>query len=74
MLAALFVILASLNGLAHKLKEVPMHEKSEEAKSKTCVVKRCLTKLAKPTAYIFDVVWAIGAGAVAATVSPLSIH
>ncbi len=51
-----------------------MHKKSEEAKSKTCVVKRRLTNLAKPTAHIFDVVWAIGAGAVAATVTPLLIH
>ncbi len=51
-----------------------MHKESKESKSKTCVVKRCLTSLAKPTAYIFDVVWAIGASAVAAMVSPLPIH
>ena len=73
-LVALFVIMVSLNWLSHKLKEVPMYKKSEETKSKTCVVKCCLTVLAKPTAYIFDVVWAIGAGVVAAVVSPSSIH
>ena len=73
-LTALFVTLVGLNGLAHKLKEVPMYEKSEDSKCKTRKVKRCLTNLAKPTAYFFDVVWAIGAGALAGTASPLSIH
>lgn len=51
-----------------------MHKKSEESKSKTCVVKRCLTYLAKPSAYIFEVMWAIGASVVATMVSPLPIH
>ena len=74
MLAALFVTLVGLNWLAHKLKEEPMHKKSKEAKSKTRVVKCCLTKLAKPSAYVFDVVWAVGASAVATMVSPTSIH
>lgn len=50
------------------------HEKSENSKSMICMVKRRITKLAKPTAYIFETIWAIGAGMVAAMVSPLPIH
>ena len=79
-LLVLIALLAPLSGLywvASKLKEVPMkkqHEKSENSKSMICMVKRRITKLAKPTAYIFETIWAIGAGMVAAMVSPLPIH
>ncbi|WP_293947642.1 hypothetical protein [Sneathiella sp.] len=49
-------------------------KKSKKSRSKTCTVKHRLTTLAKPLAYIFDIVWAIGASVVAVMASPLLIH
>lgn len=49
-------------------------EKSDASKAKTCVVKRRIAKLAIPLAYLFETLGAVGAGVVAAMVSPLLIH
>ena len=76
-LIALLVTCGLINWCGHKLKEVSMknqREKSRKSKSETCTVKRRITNLAKPVACIFDVVWAVGAGTVAAMASPLLIH
>jgi hypothetical protein len=76
-LVAFLATCGLINWWGHKLKEVAMNnqrEKSRKSRSETCTVKRRITKLAKPVACIFDVVWAAGAGTVAAIVSPTLIH
>ncbi|WP_019647103.1 hypothetical protein [Novispirillum itersonii] len=49
-------------------------KKSEKSKSKTCTMKRLLINLAKPTAYFFDILVAIGASAMVTMATPLLIH
>lgn len=70
---ALIVLLMLIRWSGQRIMEVSMTQKMTE-KSSSSTVKRFTYLVLTAVAFFFETTWAVGASAVAATVSPLPTH